>query len=81
MESTDRSSLLLTWGVESWEGMGSQWEGEQKQEEEEEEEYVSSEQGEMSLHSGPYIRDTVGHQPSHMMQLRQDEVQVFNRSV
>jgi len=33
----------------------------------------------MSLHSGSYIRDMVGHQPTNMFQLRTDEVQVFNR--
>ena len=33
----------------------------------------------MSLHSGDYIRDLVGHVPSKMLSLRQDEVSVFNR--
>jgi hypothetical protein len=33
----------------------------------------------MSLHSGAYIRDLVGHVPSKMLSLRQDEVSVFNR--
>ena len=33
----------------------------------------------MSLHSGAYIRDLVGHVPSKMLSLRHDEVSVFNR--
>ena len=33
----------------------------------------------MSLHSSDYIRDLVGHVPSAMLSLRQDEVSVFNR--
>jgi len=33
----------------------------------------------MSLHSADYIRDLVGHVPSKMLSLRQDEVSVFSR--
>lgn len=33
----------------------------------------------MALHSTSYIRDMVGHSPNNMLQLRTDEVQVFNR--
>jgi len=33
----------------------------------------------MALHSGDYIRNLVGHVPSKMLSLRQDEVSVFSR--
>ena len=33
----------------------------------------------MSLHSADYIRNLVGHVPSKMLSLRQDEVSVFSR--
>ena len=33
----------------------------------------------MSLHSGAYISDLLGHVSSKMLSLRQDEVSVFNR--